>query len=140
MGVSPVKVPNINIDTILNRPQISNSNILPSNNCNSNTPLDKFNQHVYREPNKKLSTHLSYTDHTYSMSKKPPSNKYNTDNLRIFHQNIRGLYSKVDELTTHWLNQSPHILCITEHHLRDYEIGNICINHYHLGAFYCRKS
>ena len=125
MGVSPVKIPNINIDTILNRPQINNSNILPSNNCNSNTPLDKFNQHVYKEPNKKLSTHLSYTDHTYSMSKKQPSNKYNTDNLRIFHQNIRGLYSKVDELTTHWLNQFPHILCNNEHHLRDYEIGNM---------------
>ena len=59
--------------------------------------------------------------------------------LRIFHQNIRGLHRKVDELTTQWLNLSPNILCFTEHHLKDHEIGNICINHYNLGAFYCRK-
>jgi hypothetical protein len=119
MGVSPVKVPNINIDTVLNRPQNDNSNIPPSNNCYSNTPL---------------------YENTYSRSNKPPSNKNSTDNLRIFHQNIRGLHSKVDKLTTHWLNLFPHILCFTEHHLRDFKIGNICINHYNLGAFYCRKS
>jgi len=65
--------------------------------------------------------------------------KNSSDNLRIFHQNISGLYRKTDELTTHWENFFPHILCITEHHLRDYEIGNISISHYNLGAFYCRK-
>ena len=42
----------------------------------------------------------------------PPSNKYSTDNLRIFHQNITGLHSEADERTTHWLNQSPHIALI----------------------------
>jgi len=74
------------------------------------------------------------------MSDKPPSNKNRTENLRIFHQNIRSLHRKVDELTTHWINLFPHILCLTEHHLRDYELGNICIKHHKLGAFYCRKS
>ena len=71
-----------------------------------------------------------------------PSNnnkKNSTDKLRIIHQNIRGLHRKVDELTTQWINSFPNILCFTEHHLRDYEIGKICINHYKLGAFYCRK-
>jgi hypothetical protein len=34
---------------------------------------------------------------------------------------VRGLYGKVDELTTHWLNHFPHMLCITEHHLRDFK-------------------
>ena len=63
-----------------------------------------------------------------------------TDKLRIYHQNIRGIHNKVDELTTHWLNHFPHLLCITKHHLRDFEIGNICINHYNLGVFHCRKS
>jgi exonuclease III len=53
---------------------------------------------------------------------------------------MRGPHSKVDKLTTHWLNHFPHILCITEHHLTDFEIGNICIKRYNLGAFYCRKS
>jgi hypothetical protein len=37
--------------------------------------------------------------------------------LRIYHQNIRGLRNKADELLSQWVSQSPHILCITEHHL-----------------------
>jgi len=124
MGISPAKVPNIHIDTVYNRPQNNNTNKLPSNNYYSNTPPYEYNQHA----------------NIYSVSDKPPSNKNSTENLRIFHQNIRGLHRKVDELTTHWINLFPHILCLTEHHLRDYEIGNICINHCNLGAFYCRKS
>ena len=111
MGVSPVKVSNTNIVHVLNRSQTNNSNISSSNNCNFNTPPD---------------------------NNKPPSNKYNIEKLRIFHQNIRGLNNKVDELTTHWLNQCPHVLCITEHHLKDFEINNIRINNYKLGGFYCK--
>jgi exonuclease III len=61
-------------------------------------------------------------------------------NLRIFHQKIRSLHKKAAELTTHWTNLFPHILCLTEHHLRDHEIGSVCIKHYKLGSFYCRKS
>jgi exonuclease III len=81
-----------------------------------------------------------HNNNTYSVSNKPPINKNSTDNLRIYHQNVRGLHNKVDELTTHWLNHFPHILCTTEHHLRDFDIDNICINNYNLGAFCCRKS
>jgi exonuclease III len=65
--------------------------------------------------------------------------KNNNINLRIFHQNICGLHNKVDELTIHWGDSFPHFLCISEHHLRDYEIGKISINQYNLGAFYCRE-
>jgi len=111
MGISPDKVPNLHIDTVFNRPQITNSNKPSSNNFYSYTPLHEYNQHV----------------NTSTMSDKPPSNKNRTENLRISHQNIRSLHRKVDELTTHWINLFPHILCLTEHHLRDYEIGNICI-------------
>jgi len=32
----------------------------------------------------------------------------------------------------------PHVLCFSEHHLRDHEINSIYINSYHLGAKYCR--
>jgi len=63
------------------------------------------------------------------------SNKNSNETLRIFHQNMRGLHRKVDELTTRWLNFSPNILCFTEHHSKDHKIGNICINYYNLGAF-----
>ena len=93
MGVSLVKVLNINFDTLLNRPQNKNSNIPPSTNSYFNSTLHESS----------------------------------TDKLRIHHQNIRGLHNKFDEPTTHWLNHFPNLLCITEHHLRDFEIGNIYI-------------
>jgi hypothetical protein len=34
----------------------------------------------------------------------------------------------------------PHVLCcLTEHHLKDYEIDKISIDHYNLGAKFCRQ-
>ena len=52
MGVSPLKVPNINIDTVLNKPQ-KNSNIPPSINSHFHTSYDESNQHACKKPNKK---------------------------------------------------------------------------------------
>jgi len=40
-------------------------------------------------------------------SNKHTTMKNSSDNLQIFHQNIRGLYRKTDELTTHWENFFP---------------------------------
>ena len=63
-----------------------------------------------------------------------------TINLKIFHQNIRGLINKTDELTLHLSDCVPQVLCFTEHHLKEFKINNTCINNYNLGAFYCRKT
>jgi len=84
MGISPDKVPNLHTNTVFNRPQITNSNKLSSNNYYSYTTLHEYNQHV----------------NTSTTSDKPPSNKNRTENLWIFHQNIRSLHRKVDELLT----------------------------------------
>jgi hypothetical protein len=49
----------------------------------------------------------------------------NSKNLfKIFHQSIRGLKSKVDELSNSLSPDYPQIMCLTEHHLKDYEIDN----------------
>ena len=92
-------------------------------------------------PNVHIDTVFNGSQNNYSnnLPSKPSKIKNSTENLRIFHQNIRGLHRKVDELSTHWLKFPPNILCFTEHHLKDYEIGNRSINRYNLGAFYCRK-
>jgi exonuclease III len=58
--------------------------------------------------------------------------------FKIFHQNIRGLKSKVDELSNSLSPDYPHIMCLTEHHSKDYEIDNLPIDHYKLGSKYCR--
>ena len=67
-------------------------------------------------------------------------NRNNNVALMIFHQNIRGLHNKIDELLNFWSTELPHILCSTEHHLCDHEINSTCINYYNLRAKYCRKS
>ena len=63
-----------------------------------------------------------------------------TINLKIFHQNIRGLRNKIDELILHLSKCIPQVLCFTEHHLKEFEINNTSINDYNLGAYYCRKT
>ena len=63
----------------------------------------------------------------------------NMNNFTIFHQNIRGLTHKTDELLLSLNNLNPNFLCITEHHLRSEEINLINLGQYALGAHYCRK-
>jgi hypothetical protein len=79
------------------------------------------------------------TNHDHSRNANP-QNKNNNADLIIFHQNIRGLYNKVDELLNLWTIEFPRILCRTEHHLRDHEINSTYVKCYTLGAKYCRKS
>jgi len=58
--------------------------------------------------------------------------------FKIFHQNIRGLKSKVDELSNSLFPHYTHIMCLTKHHLKDYEIDNLPIDHFKLGSKFCR--
>jgi exonuclease III len=60
--------------------------------------------------------------------------------LRLYHQNIRGLNITIEELTTQWTTQFPHLLCFTEYYLKESKINNIYIKHYKLGVSYCRQS
>jgi hypothetical protein len=73
-----------------------------------------------------------------------PSNKLiiHTDSyksLKIYHQNIRGLKYKTNELISSLESNLPHLLCLTEHHLNQIEMENISTENYKLGAQYCRK-
>jgi hypothetical protein len=62
-----------------------------------------------------------------------------TNILRVFHQNIRDLKYKTDELLSGLCPDFPHVLCLTEHHMNSLEKNTINIAHYNLGAVYCRK-
>ena len=61
------------------------------------------------------------------------------ESLKIFHQNIRGFGNKSNELHCHLHYDLPHILCLLEHHLSEYELWLIHLTDYSLGANYCRK-
>jgi hypothetical protein len=58
--------------------------------------------------------------------------------FKIFHQNIRGLKSKVDELSNSLFPDYPHIMCLIKHHMKDYEIDNLPTDHFKLGSKFCR--
>ena len=38
------------------------------------------------------------------------------------------------------LTETPHLICLTEHHLKNYELDVTPISNYKLGANYCRKN
>ena len=59
--------------------------------------------------------------------------------LKIFSQNIRGLGNKMDELLLYGVNDFPHVICLSEHHLTSEAIRSVTIDNYNLGAFYSRK-
>lgn len=58
---------------------------------------------------------------------------------KIFHQNIRGMKGKINELMLSLVNDELNIICLTEHHLNVYEMDITHIPTYKLAAGYCKK-
>ena len=63
-----------------------------------------------------------------------------SNSLIIYHHNICGLMNKTDELISSMFPVNPHILCITEHHLKDTEINQINVEGFKLCTAYSRKT
>ena len=51
----------------------------------------------------------------------------------MFHQNVRGLLNKSEELVSFLSPYFPQVLCLTEHHLKHSEIDFIYMDHYNRG-------
>ena len=64
----------------------------------------------------------------------------NKQRFTIYHQNIQGLKFKVNELMLALSHEMPHLICLTEHHLKSNEIANTNIPNYNRGAEYCRPT
>jgi exonuclease III len=60
--------------------------------------------------------------------------------INIFHQNIRSLRFKCNELICHLQNERTHILCFTEHHLDEDKLATLNIDNYQIGAHYSRNN
>jgi exonuclease III len=106
-------------------------------NLPSNQPSNNISEQVYKS---QFLTNLNANE-IFSMHRHDLSDKNDdTNNLfKIYHQNIRGLKGKTDELMLPLLTEAPHLICVTEHHLKNYEIDAMPISKYKLGAKYCRK-
>jgi len=124
MDVSPNKVANKTSTNKLGIPLANSSNEANKINCSFQMP-------------KSTRDNLEYL---YTNNQQTTNNKIKHDKLRLYHQNIRGISKKTEELTTQWATQFPHLLCFTEHHLKDSELTHISIEHYTLDASYCRQS
>jgi hypothetical protein len=70
----------------------------------------------------------------------PNQPRLNGNYFTIFHQNIRSLREKHQELLSHLFLKLPQVLCFSEHHLKASELQNISIDQYTIGAQYCKTS
>jgi hypothetical protein len=59
--------------------------------------------------------------------------------LKVYHQNIRGLKFKIDELLNILCPDFPHVLCLSENRMTYIQMTSITVDYYNLGAVYCRK-
>jgi hypothetical protein len=79
-----------------------------------------------------------------SKPSKIPLNKdeHTNDNLVLFHQNIRGLSGKIDELNCSVIskNINPHLISLSEHYMTDFKISYSHFPNYVLGTSYTRKT
>jgi hypothetical protein len=67
---------------------------------------------------------------------------YSSNSLQIFHQNIRGLSSKTDELVNPLKidNINPHVLCFSERHMEEQDLLHLTLPGYMLGSSFCRPN
>ena len=63
-----------------------------------------------------------------------------SNSLIIYQQNICGLMNKTDELISSTFPVPQHILCLTEHRLKDTEINQMNTEGFKLCTAYCRKT
>ena len=61
--------------------------------------------------------------------------------LHIFHQNIRGLRSKSEELILSFEmeNINLHVLCLSEHHMEEHKLLHVTLSGYTLGSSFSHK-
>ena len=81
----------------------------------------------------------TYINSAYSNTNPDALLNLKTNSLRIFHQNIRGLVRKSNELLFSLTPDPPQVLCLSEHHLRIEELTSLNLDSYTLGAQFCRQ-
>jgi hypothetical protein len=105
-------------------------------NLSSNQPNNNISEQAY---NPQLLTNLNINE-IFSIHRHEVTNKSGDINnlFNIYHQNIWGLKGKTSKFILPLLTEAPHLICLTEHHLKNYEIYATPISNYKRGAKYCR--
>jgi hypothetical protein len=107
--------------------------------CNFRTnSLDRLNNTC--RPNSEWNQdHLRINSQSYDNNRFLLYSSVN-NSLNIYHQNIRDLQGKTNELLISLYPELPHLLCLMEHHLYYLDLDHTYIEHYNLGAEYCRQA
>ena len=109
----------------------------------NNLPNDNINVNKNSDVNSSISIQSTkgsmYRNHTRVVTNILPTTNQ-TNNLKICHQNIRGLSTKTEEFLITLSSHSPHVICLTEHHLQIDEIHSTYLDQYTIGAHFCRKT
>jgi hypothetical protein len=131
---------NTNFPTVCNFNKISYDTQLPTRSNNmkpSNTKV--FIHNSFLLPDKASGhSHKSYLSDQRSIHKNCKDKK-KFCKFSVYHQNVRGLRHKLDELLLSLSPNLPQVLCITEHHLTNAELDGLLIPQYDLGGNFCRK-
>ena len=75
-----------------------------------------------------------------SNSKNKSSQQTSVLPITVYHQNIRGLKGKVNELLSQLYPTFPQVLCFSEHHMNQTELQHTFLDGYNLRVCYCRIS
>ena len=76
--------------------------------------------------NLKAETSDGLKDKSVTLPELAPNRKHLvSQDLMTFHQNIRSLNNKTDEILNTLESNPPHLLCFTEQHLKSYQFDNI---------------
>jgi len=81
------------------------------------------------------------TDRKISSNSKNKSSQQTSGSLvTVYHQNIRGLKGKVNELLSQLHPTFPQVFCFSEHHMNQIELQHTFLDGYNLRVCYCRTS
>ena len=99
----------------------------------ANVTLDKPKKLSSRQPS------ITGTDQEFFVGN--TTTRKSTSSLTIYHQNIRSLISKKEELNIIMKDKSvnPHLSCLSEHRLKTQEITKFTLNSYKIAASFCRQ-
>ena len=97
----------------------------------ANVTLDRPKNLSCRQPS------ITSTDQEFFVGN--TTTRKSTSSLRIYHQNIRSLMSKKEELNVIMKDKSvnSHLICLSEHHLKTQEITKFTLNSYKIAASFC---
>jgi hypothetical protein len=73
------------------------------------------------------------------MKQSTSNNAYKNSSVTVYHQFIRGINNKTDELVNQSGTKIPHLIWLTEHHPCNTEISCANFDSYNLGAYFWSK-